>query len=499
MATTVDSLAVKTFEEVRADWLRTYRNGLINRGVVDPSVGSGSEAYLRATALAQQIVAATANTKAAANAQMPDTATGDDLVREAALKGLSYRNAGPSSGKIVLDSTIAGSVGIPTGAQLIDENGLTYQVIVGGQFADGASIDIESIDTGESTNLVAGSVLRWTAPPEFVQPTALVGSGGLTGGVGKETEEGLRGRLLDRYRNPPNGVNSAALNIAVEASSSAVQKCFAFPACNGPSTVHLAAVGAPSATNKSRIVNSIVMSTKVVPGGVGAVPEYAECVVTTVQDYPTNVSIGLSLPSSKTASPAGPGGGWLDGNPFPVLASPGYVEVLDVILSTNIQVASDVAPIIGDTICWLSTHDWTLVTAKIVTVPLGGVSPYYIGLDTPLVDASGNSIALGDYIFPGAEQMPAYVKAALDAFAGLGPGEKTNAAGLIPRARRRPLTVESWPSSLTTRFLQAFANRSEVYASGYLYRETTTPPLPSVISDAPYILVPRQLGFYPLE
>jgi hypothetical protein len=262
----------------------------------------------------------------------------DDV--RAALKGLSYRNAGPSTGSIVLASTITTKVGIPSGAQLIDANGLTYQVLVGGQFLNGATIDIESVDTGESTNLDAGAVLRWTAPPEFVQPTALVGSGGLTGGVDKETEEGLRGRLLDRYRNPPNGVNSAALNIAVEASSSAVQKCFAFPACNGPSTVHLAAVGAPSATNKSRIVNPIVMSTKVVPGGVGAVPEYAECVVTTVQDYPTNVSIGLSLPSSKTASPAGPGGGWLDGNPFPVLASPGYVEVLDVILSTNIQVAS---------------------------------------------------------------------------------------------------------------------------------------------------------------
>ena len=95
--------------------------------------------------------------------------------------------------------------------------------------------------------------------------------------------------------------------------------------------------------------------------------------------------------------------------------------------------------------------------------------------------------------------MSAYVKAALDAFAGLGPGEKTDAAGLLPRAKRRPLTVESWPSSLNQRFLQAFIGRSEVFASGYLYREHTDPPLPALISDAPHIIVPRYLGFYPLE
>jgi len=499
MATTVESMAVKTFEEVRADWLRTYRNGLINRGVTDPNVGSGSEAYLRATAIAQQIVAATANTSAAANAQMPDTAVGDDLIRGAALRGLSYRNAGPSIGPVILSTTVATKVGIPSGAQLIDANGLTYQVLVGGSFDNGAELTVESVDTGVGTNLEAGAVLRWTAPPEFVQPTAVVGTGGLTGGIDQESEEGLRGRLLDRLRHPPNGTNWAALNLATENSTTAVQKAFCYPACNGPSTVHLAAVGAPTATNKGRAVNATIMSTKVAPAGIGAVPEYAECVVTTVQNYPVNVSFGLSLPSAKTASPSGPGGGWLDAVPFPVLASPGYVEVLDVILANNIQVASDVPPAVGDTICWISSVDWVLRTAKIVTVPLGGGSPYYIGLDVPLVDSNGTSITIGEYVFPGAEQMQAYYEAVLAGFAGLGPGEKTDVASLIPRAKRRPLAVDSWPSSLSNRFLKVFSERSEVYAAGYLYREAVSPPLPAAISDPPYIIIPRHIGFYPQE
>lgn len=495
--TTAESLVVKTFEEVRSDWLRTYRNGLINRGVADPNVGSGSEAYVRATSLAQQIVAATANTTAAANAQMPDTAVGDDLVREAALRGLSFRNAGPSEGPIVLASTITTKVGIATGAQLVDENGLTYRVVSGGSFLNGESITIESVDFGVSANLDAGATLRWTAPPEFVQPTALVGVGGLTGGVDQENEEGLRARLLDRLRHPPNGCNWAALNLAVESSSSAVQKCVAYPACNGPSTVHLAAFGAPTATNKGRAVNATVMATKVIPGGLEAIPEYAEGVITSVVNYPVDVAFGLALPSAKTANPAGPGGGWRDANPFPVYAATGYADALDVVTSTNFQVNSDTAPVVGNTVCWLSSVDWLLRTGKILS--FAGTGPYFITIDTPFVDSAGTLIAVGEYVFPGAEQMGVYIAAALAGFAALGPGEKTNVTALLPRAKRRPVTSEAWPASLTSRLLQVFAGRSEVYASSYLYRSATTPPLPAAISDAPYILTPRYIGIYPQQ
>jgi hypothetical protein len=384
-------------------------------------------------------------------------------------------------------------VGIPSGAQLIDANGLTYQVLVGGSFDNGAELTVESVDTGLGTNLDAGAVLRWTAPPEFVQPTAVVGAGGLTGGIDQESEEGLRGRLLDRLRHPPNGTNWAALNLATENSTTAVQKAFCYPACNGPSTVHLAAVGAPTATNKGRAVNATIMSTKVAPAGIGAVPEYAECVVTTVQNFPVNVSFGLSLPSAKTAVPAGPGGGWLDANPFPVYATLGFVDVLDVVTSTNFQVNSDIAPVIGGTVCWLSSVDWILRTGKIVS--FGGTGPYFITIDTPFVDSAGTLIAVGEYVFPGAEQMATYIKAILDAFATLGPGEKIDAVGLLPRAKRRPLAVESWPSSLTSKFLQVFANRSEVYAYNYLYKEATAPPLPSLVSDPPNILIPNRIAY----
>src|SRR5262249_39520042 len=155
-----------------------------------------------------------------------------DLVRIAGLYKLSLRPAGPSSGALVLSATVSTPVAIPGGSQLIDTRGLVYKVADGGPYSNGASIPITSVDTGASTNLPAGSALRWVAPPPFVNTTALVGSGGLTGGVNAEDYEGLRSRLLERLQSPPNGVNWPAANKAAEDASTAVQKAFCYQAAN---------------------------------------------------------------------------------------------------------------------------------------------------------------------------------------------------------------------------------------------------------------------------
>ncbi|WP_437489483.1 baseplate J/gp47 family protein [Sorangium sp. So ce1014] len=497
MATTVESLRIKSLEDIRDDFLRTYRNSLIKRGIANPNVSEGTEIFLRATALAQQIYVASSNVPLAANAQMADTAQGDDLVRVARLYKLALRPAGPSSGPVVLDATVSTPIAIPTGAQFLDPAGLTYKVEVGGSYSDGDEIPIASVDTGASTNLPAGTVLRWTAPPPFVQPIAVVGTGGLTGGVDAEDYEGLRARLLERLQSPPNGTNWPSITLAAEQASTAVQKAFAYSACNGPSTVHVAVVRAPTSTNKHRDVDALVLSGTIVPAVLAAFPEFVEVVVTTVQNQEVDLSMGLALPASPKASPAGPGGGWTDANPFPVRASPGYSAVLAVTNTTRFVVASDIPPIVGSQVCWLSRDDWTLRTAKVTSFM--AAPNYDITIETPFVSTNGVSVAVGDYIFPAAENMPAYVAAVLDGFGKLGPYEKTNNASLLPCAYRRPLASSSWPAELKKSFLRNLSDAGdEVFDAQYLYQSSVTPPLPAAITDGPYIFVPRQIGFYPV-
>jgi uncharacterized phage protein gp47/JayE len=499
MATTISALSIKSIEKIRDDYLRTYRNALIRRGIPNPDVSEGTEIYGRATALAQQIYIASANVPIAADAQMPDTAQADDLARIAKLYDLFLRPAGPSAGALVLSATVSSAIGIVQGAQLIDSAGQSYEIATGGQYSSGKPIPIASLATGAGTNLPAGSVLRWVAPPAFVTATALVATGGLTGGVDPETYEGLRARLLERLKSPPNGVNWPSATKAAEDASTAVQKAFAFPAANGPSTMHVAVVRSATSTNKNRDVDALVLANTITPAVLAAFPEFVEVVVTTVQNSPVSISLGLALPTSDQASPPGPGGGWTDADPFPVYASLGYTGATSVTTSTRFTVLSDVAPIAGSQVCWVSTDDWQLRTAKVVSVPVASAPSYTIIIDTPFVSGNGVVIAPGDFIFPNAERMAAYVEAALDGFNQMGPYEKTSAAGLLPRALRRPVATSSWPSTLKRPFLRNLTDAGdEVFDVQYLYQSAVTPSLPSSISQGPFIFTPAQIGFYPI-
>ncbi len=94
--------------------------------------------------------------------------------------------------------------------------------------------------------------------------------------------------------------------------------------------------------------------------------------------------------------------------------------------------------------------------------------------------------------------MQDYVDTLLEAFANLGPGQKTNKSGVLPRAYRRPLTTESWPSDLNDQVLRRLTDNNETILSAeYNYRSASSPSLPILITDDPYILVPYNLAFYP--
>ena len=491
----------KTSSEFRDDFLRSVSNGLQTIvGIANPNVSYGTDHYIIGEAIGKIAELASYNAIVAADAQMADTATGEDLYRIASIYGLSLRPAGPSSGSLVLSASNA--VGIISGQQLIDPSGLRYQVSVGATYADGESVPIVSIDTGTGTNIAAGVVLRWVSPPAYVSPKALVGTGGLTGGVNAEADEDLRSRLLARLRNPIGGGNWAQLADAAEVSSSAVQKAFVYPAYNGPSTVQIAVVGAPSATNKNRDVNSLIVSGTVKPAIQAITFEGVEILVTTVQNVPASVSVGLSLPAATTASPPGPGGGWLDGNPFPYSTynSP-YIFSGVVFKSTNtsFRVLSDSAPTAGVSRIVYVSPDWTVYHAKVLSfnptpIIIGGSNAWDIVVDTPLLD-----IDVGSWIFPDALNMDTYIASLLSVFANMGPGQITSTSSLLPYAYRRPYAADSWASDLGPSVLKFISNTGdEVLDVQYLYKSLNAPSVPGDVTDGPNILTPLNIGFYPI-
>lgn len=501
------TLTARTPEEIRDAALRTLRVMLIKRGTQDPNVGPGSDFYAEFTAIANETAVLEANSVLNADRAMEDTAVGEDLLRLGALRGLSPRPAVGSLGTVILSSSATSLVA--TGTQLRDTVGLRYEVTTGGSYANGATIPVAALDSGDATNHAEGDVLRWVAAPPFADQKALVGVGGLVNGADAEDEDTFRERLLARLQTPPASDNWQHVVELAEASTPVVQKAWVYPAVQGPSTLHVAVAARPTATNKSREVAGTTMVGTVRPYVAGTVTEHAYVVSTTVDDVPSDIAIGLTLPNSPAGSPPGPGGGWLDGTPWPTVNGTSFhkVAVTAVTSTTVFTLDAQTPPVDGvSRVAWVSQTDWTVKTALVISSS-GTTGAYVVTIDTPFV-----GVAVGDLVFPASERQAVYLAAVLRTYKLLGPGEKTSNASALIRGYRHPPPSQGWPSSLGGHFLKALTDSGEEVSSAtWLYRDddlaaattgtqaprTLSPP--ASIEDAPRIFIPRRIAFYPLS
>jgi uncharacterized phage protein gp47/JayE len=497
------TFVVRDTATIRDGILRTIRNGLIQRGIANPNVTPGSDWYVLAQAVANQLAVTEANAVVKADEQMPDTAEDDALVRICDIYGLTRQPAAGSTGTVELSSSAATT--ITTGDQLVDGAGLTYEVVTGGIYNDGDLVPIQAVSTGEATNLEEGEILRWVSTPAFADEKAEVGPGGLVNGIDEENDEVLRQRLLARLQTPAGSGNSAHVAEWAEASTPSVQKAFPYPCAQGAATVHVAVTAKPTETNKNRDIAAGTMAGTVTPYIQGQLPEHVHSVITTVTNVNADVAFGLALPEAATANPPGPGGGWKNGSPWPApdFSSAYKCAVSAVTSSTVFTVDALTSPTaFVSKIAWLSPTDWTLYQATVIAVS-GTSGAYVITLDKPFT-----GITVGCFIWPDCENAQAYVDAVLDQFAVMGPGEKTSNASLLTRAFRRPRTAAGWPYTLGNHLCNAItAAEEEVDVAQFAYRTdgTTTvngsagnvsPQIPAAITDPPKIFVPRHLAFY---
>lgn len=502
------TFTAKTQDQIRDDFLRTYSNLLIQAGVPSPNVAPGSDAYILATAFAGELAVAQANSVLKADELHPDTAVDTSLLRWLTLFGLGFRPAIGSSGLVTINASVSGSILIPVGQQLLDGAGLRYQVTVGGLYGNNSQVPVAAIDLGSSTNHANGDTLKWISSPPFCGPTVAVGipggTTGLTGGSDVEDNETARARLFALLQNFPGTGNWQQVIQFGQAASPYVQMVFVYPAIQGGATLHFAVVQAAAttapliSTSKNRDVNLVTLNNTIVPYVQGLMPTYVYVVGTTVTNVPTDAAILLSLPSASTASPPGPGGGWLDGTPWPSsIGGTTAVSVSSVTSTTQFTVTATTPPIAGAShIAFLDPTTWTVNTATVTAVS-GSSGSYVITIDTPWPN-----IATGNFIWPQSVNQQNYVNALLGAFALMGPGEKSSnggagTSGVLQRAFRHPVPQLTWPYSLGTYQLKALTNSgTEVLDAEWIYRSTTTPAVPATVTSAPNILVPRNLAFY---
>jgi len=504
--TTTNEIIVRGTNTIRDNWLRSVRYGLSRIGI-EANVSPGSDWYVLGEAFANQTVVAEANGIIKAEQVMPDSTSGDELIRGAATFGVTERSAVGSSGSVVFDTAATGTTVITAGDKLIDGAGLTFKVVTTGPYSDGESIAIVGVTTGEQTNHDEGDVLRWVATPVSANEKALVAVGGLVDGTDADDEETLRARWISVLQDPPASGNASHVAVIAEESSASVVKAFVHPAIYGAGTFGVVVVKAPSATNKSRQISAGTLTGVIVPYVQGNLPEHTQPITTTVADVNADVAFGLALPDAPTASPPGPGGGWINGTPWPApdASSTWRCTVTAVTSTTQFTVDAATLPTVAVTeVNWFSPTDWTLYTGT-VTVVTGTSGAYVITLDTPFV-----GIATGSHIWPACENAQAYCDAVLASFKLMGPGEKTSNSSALIRGYRRPRPAAGWPYTLgghLTRAVTDAAPQNEVASAQFFHRTdgaTTvtgssglvTPQLPATVEDATKIFVPRHISFY---
>lgn len=503
------SLSVDDENTIRTAILTTLQADYAQQGLT-VNVEPGSDYYKLATALARQGTVIEGNAVVQVDNFMPDSTQDIGvLARWMAIQGIpGPRGATGSYGVITIVCSAPSPV--EAGQQLTDSLQQVFQVTQAGTYANGAQVPVAAVTLGSGTDHLNGDTLTWVFAPPYCQQTATVGTtganDGLVGGFDSEDLETARARYLMSVGNPMGGGNWSQVIQVGAAAAGAVCGTGAFSAAGGPSTMHVACWG--YATNiaasnaKLRALPSALMTGTIGPYIQGKLAEYAEVVVTTVADLPIDVAIGLTLPASPSAAPAGTGGGWVDGAPWPTPVAAGYCAVTAVTSATNFTVSSATLPIAGtSSISMLDPQTWKLNQAHVVSfTSTGSLGAYSVTIQT---DAPLVNVAIGCFIFPTAQNTQTYCNAALGAFANMGSGEKTSSAGLLPRAYRRPLPNQFFPYAMDNTFLKALtASGPEVVGSKYLYTSisgwpaTTTPPLPIAIGNPPNIFGPRNIGFW---
>lgn len=491
--------------ELRSQMLRDLRLGAIEDGISDPPVEPGTDWYGLADSTSRICFIGISNGNIRDDAANVLTATRKNLEDLRERFGVEKQLPSGSTGAVVIG--IVGSTTINEGQQLLLPNGLRLAVV--GNYinpSDQSEIAVRAIDVGEETNLGGGELVRFAStPPINVKTEAYVSkSAPLTGGISEESDERKRRRILNKLRNVPGGGNWAHVRKIANDTDGSIDDCFVYPALGGPGTFLAVPVRpmnaalkqftrAPSAGQIQRIRAALFA-------------EFADAVNVKLRaptDQTVDFGVEIQIPDSSLSG--GNGQGWVDGTPWPQLeaADAGRVSITTPALNgrqITVTAATAVAPVpLVTNVSWWSTNDGRFYTS-LVTAVGGSSGAWVLTLQKPFVDSDGDPCVAGEFISPAAVNIARYGDTWLSLFGGLGPGEMLSSAdSRRPRSSRHPYVSREWPSDWADALLRRLAdNHSEITSWSREYASATSPTIPATVDDSPNILVPGNVGFYPL-
>lgn len=480
------TLIVKTRDEIRNDYLRDYQ--LFNPGA---DVSEGTQPWIDASALADQLTPIYYNSQVAANRVLVKKTQGTLLDEIGEAEGVIRQQATGGSG-FVRVTTSTGGAQVFAGDEIREpKSGLRYQVTQTGTYSTGDLVPIAGLDTGPSTNLAVGTPMKFTTPRYGCSPDALVaatsGGAGLTGGGNVEDDAAYQDRIVALRQNRPASGNDADYQATIETTPGvAVQKAFTYPAALGPGTMAFAFTVPPAAPGGSRIPSAAQLAAALTYVS-GKMP--ADDMIFAMSIAPQAVPLVFSVRWTQAAQ------GWVDQTPWPPyypasasLGAPSAIVVdaystitatLFTLVTSNGSYSGVPQPAPGNTIAFFNPATGKFVRKRILTAVGGG--PWVITVDTS--NAASDTVyapAAGTRAGPWAASLDAVGGVVLPYMDGIGPGEVFAEFEFFDpgvRRRRSPLNPKTWPNSITNRILQPVLALAEVQDAQNLEGVGTTPAI----------------------
>jgi hypothetical protein len=420
-------------------------------------VGPGTQPYVDGSLAADATLVIVNDAVTIGNGTNIDTSTGTWLQQIGESEGVFKLPAAGASGYVVITTTVGGAT-IFQGDEVTEQaSGLRFLVQATALYGNGALVPIVGLDTGESTNLNAGTSLQFSAPRPGCTALCTVyedsNGNGLTGGRPDESDDEYRARIKLKRANPPASGNDAEYQRVVEdIPTIGIQKAFTYPAIFGPGTMGFTFTLRPGSPGADRIPNGtqLNLATATLLG-----QEPADDGVFPLQ------MLAASLVVAYRVSWATGAAGWTNNPRWPEYTSPKVtIKAAPAPTPTSFRAVTTGGPIadpvVGQTVAVFDRPNKQFRQKRIetITVITPGqewqltCSTVNLASDTTYTPIAGQAIS------PWSDSLNLLVEPTLTFVDGLGPGEMyASFADPGLRQKRNPPNPDSYPSTVTNKLV----------------------------------------------
>jgi len=446
-------IVVKTRDEVIAGYKRSYKLRL-----PDADTRDGMQPDITARCCADALMPTYANAKNLGRGLLLSGRRGQELDDVGAIEGVPRLDAKGSSGFVEI---AAGSSGawIFEGDELTDpETQIVYLCTNSLKYSDGDDVPVEARDTGPTTNLDAGTVLRWSGNRPGLKSLATVvaqtDGSGLSGGRDQETDDDYEARIIEARRQRSNSGNDAEYQRQARATPGVgVEQVFTYPAILGPGTTGLVFTIRPATVGGSRIPNAAQVAA-VEEWLRGKFPGDDGLIMSSLLDEELLVQSRIKWDTNVTP--------WLDTIPWPAYyaigGTPGAVQVQSsshyasaVLECDGADYTGVVQPTVGANLALFDVSHQTFSRKKILTI--AGVGPWTLTFDTAEGATDTYQPVAGQLVMPWSESLQLLVSPARTYVDSMGPGQQVSSdpGDGVRRMRNPAPKATSWPLEVGNR------------------------------------------------